>query len=631
MPGDSPKHRPFTAPKIDPADLRGGTDPDFDPPDDSGHVGVIGGLSKSGERMTVASEAFSDGDAIVTLDPVGSTERYQFTELLGEGGMGEVRLCDDQRLRRQVAMKVMRKDRAAAPYLRSRFFREVIAQGTLEEVFTALAAKDDAARREYTRNKLLAAFGNACLAVHYAHTKGVFHCDLKPANIMLGAYGEVYVLDWGLAMRAEGGSVKIGGLGAEGVPGGRTAGSGDSSTVSGTPGYMAPEQIRGQPFDARADVYGLGALLFELLTLIPLHPGDDARALCIATLQGANARPSVRAPDREIPPELEAICVKATALDPRYRYASARALHDDLQCYLEGDRDLHLRRTMSREHAARAASAVRRAREGDDDARSEATRTVGRALALDPENPEALATLIELLTEPPRETPAEAIEDIQATERAFDRVRAKAGAIGFAAWLAFVPIMLIHGIRNMPMFIVSTVAWLGASAANVLLRRRQDGYGSTAVVCVGALAISTSSLVLGPSILTPTLAAIYGVTTAFAMDRRRRYLPMIVSCLAVAVPVVLERTGVLPSSFTLGSGGWVITPPMLLAPTHQNGGLFVANIACVAVACLIGISFRSLLTDVQRRAHVNAWQLRQLLPKAPSSIRPPAVAPKRKP
>jgi serine/threonine protein kinase len=651
MSGDSvPKFEASSA-DIDEPLRPGAPDPDAPEP--------IHSLTSSGERMTMAAEVFTDGDSLVTLDPVGSTERYELGEILGEGGMGEVRLCEDQRLRRQVAMKVMRKDRATAPHLRARFFREAIAQGqlehpaivpvydlgtdekgglyftmrrvvgaTLEEIVKALASGNEGAGREYTRNKLLAAFGNACLAVHYAHTRSVFHCDLKPANIMLGSYGEVYVLDWGLATRAgDGGSRSGPGLPGIGRADPKTLGSGNSSTVSGTPGYMAPEQIRGQPFDARADVYALGAILFELLTWKTLHEGKDARSLCLATLEGANARPSVRSPEREIPPELEAICVKATALEARYRYASARALHDDLQGYLEGDRDLHLRRTMSREHATRAAALAQRSREGDETSRSLATRTVGRALALDPDNPEALATLIELLTEPPRETPAEAIEDINATERAFDRVRRKAGAVGFAAWLLFVPLMIVHGIRSMPMFLVSTGAWLSASVLHVVLRQRRDGYGTTALACVGAVAIGTSSLVLGPNILTPTLASIYGVTTALAMDRRRRYLPIVLSCLAIVIPVLLERTGVIRASFTIHNGSWVVDPPMLVGPSHQNGGLFLANIACVVVAGFIGISFRSLLSDVQRRAHVNAWQLRQLLPKATSSLRSPSAPP----
>jgi len=602
--------------------------------------------------MTLAAEAFSTADdEIVTMAPVGSTERYRLGEMLGEGGMGEVRLCEDQRLRRQVAMKVMRQDRARQPALRARFFREVIAQGqlehpaivpvhdlgtdekgslyftmrrvvgaTLEEVVLALQSKNAEAERQYSRHKLLTAFGNACLAIHYAHTRSVFHCDLKPANIMLGAYGEVYVLDWGLAVRVERSGVSSAAQ--------RTPGRGESTTVNGTPGYMAPEQIRGQALDARADVYGLGSILFELLTLTPLHSGNDPRELCVATLSGSDARTSVRAPDRDVPPELEAICVKATALDPRRRYATARALYDDLERYLEGDRDLHLRRTMSNEHATRAAKLAARSRHGDEatrsETRSEAMQTVGRALALDPENLAALGTLIELLTEPPREMPQEALEEMKKTERSFERVRNRAGAIAFVAWVAFIPLMLAHGIHSWTMFVVATAAWLGAAAANLYFLRnpRRDGYTSSVLVVFSGIAIATSSFILGPSILAPTLAAVYALTTSLAMDARRRFLPMVMGCLAIAVPWALERLHVLPASTVFHDGMWSFTPMMLDFPKRANGALFVVNLACVVGACYIGMAFRSLLTDVQKRAHTNAWQLRQLLPKAPSSARP---------
>src|SRR5690606_29296065 len=131
--------------------------------------------------------------------------------------------------------------------------------------------------------------------------------DLKPDNIMLGDYGEVYVLDWGVAKifgEDDGDFADVG------------SGSGEratrAGTAIGTPGYMAPEQVRGAAdLDGRADVYTLGCVLFEILTGESLHPRGHAGME--NALEQRDLRPSLRAPDRDIPPELDALCAEATA------------------------------------------------------------------------------------------------------------------------------------------------------------------------------------------------------------------------------------------------------------------------------------------------------------------------------
>jgi serine/threonine-protein kinase len=615
----------------------------------------------SRENPTLAAEAFAEDGEIITLDPTGSTTRYELVETLGQGGMGEVRLCKDQRIRRDVAMKVIRKERAATPELRARFFREVLAQGqlehpavvpvydvatdeagslyftmrrvrgaTLEEVLKGLVAKDAGVERQYSRHKLLTAFGNVCLAVHFAHTRSVFHCNLKPANVMFGDFGEVYVLDWGLAMR--GGFTAPAARKPSSRPSGEGGDGSDTSTVSGTPGYMAPEQIRGEELDGRADVYALGSILYEMLALKRMHVARTARQLSIATLAGMVERPSLRAPDRDVPPELEAICLKATTLDPRQRYASARAVYEDLERYLEGDRDLAMRRAMSREHAQRAseeAAAAHAGGPGASDARSQAMQAVSRALALDPDNAGALRTLLGLLTQPPREIPHEVVADMQATERRLEGVRARSGAMACLAWFAFIPVSLVLGIRSVPALAVSSAAWLAAAVILLLRARRPrpDGHAPTTVPIIVALAIATSSVLLGPLVLTPTIAALFALGLTMAVRHDRRHVPMIAGCLAVTLPLALEWVHVLPPSMVLQGEQLCIVPQMFHFTEHYSL-LLGPNLACIVMGSLFALRFRRTLASAQQRVYVSAWQLGQLLPRAagPASMRPPARA-----
>ncbi|MCU1279757.1 MAG: Serine/threonine protein kinase PrkC, regulator of stationary phase, partial [bacterium] len=243
-----------------------------------------------------------------TVEPVSPThlgaaakQRYGQRGVLGTGGMGEVALVFDRQIGRDVALKQLRPEARRDDVARARFAREARIQGQLEhpavvpvydlggaddgslyftmkrvrgtalgDVLSALASGEEAVGKRFSRRRILTAFSQICLTAHYAHERGVVHRDIKPDNIMLGDYGEVYLLDWGLA-RIEAGDdltdpAMRAGLGAGD---GRTR----AGQVLGTLGYMAPEQARGEhaTLDARADVYALGAILFEILTLQPLY------------------------------------------------------------------------------------------------------------------------------------------------------------------------------------------------------------------------------------------------------------------------------------------------------------------------------------------------------------------------
>ena len=248
--------------------------------------------------------------------------RYEIGELIGEGGMGSVYLARDHELDRDVALKVLRHPAPTADE-RERILREArilaslehpgivpvhdvgtLPDGRLFYVMKRVRGErfDDFVRGPRSRTELLRAFLQLCDAVAFAHAAGVIHRDLKPQNVMLGAFGEVLVLDWGVAKTSR--------------PAPHVA-DGAAASAAGTPGYMAPEQLSGEA-DERADVYGLGGLLFFLLTRE--HPSVSPHRWATAAL---------------VPPALRAICERARATDPAARYQSVASMAADVANYLD--------------------------------------------------------------------------------------------------------------------------------------------------------------------------------------------------------------------------------------------------------------------------------------------------------
>ncbi len=295
--------------------------------------------------------------------------RYALKDEIGRGGLGRVVEAVDHVFNRSVALKLLVED--ADPALVDRFRFEALITGRLDHPHIVavhdmgvLAGSRDAffamkrilgedmakiiIRRSWPQRKLIEAFRDVCLAVAYAHSRGVVHRDLKPANVMLGDYGEVFVVDWGLArsmhFEAPGEAWSLGEDRPEEEQRLTIAG-----TIIGTPQYMSPEQALGKidAVDERSDIYGLGAVLYQILSGHPPFEGGDAKQVLARVVSERPVPPSSLEP---CDPQLETICLKALEKDPRARYSSARALANEIDAYLAGIRDFEQRSALANAH-----------------------------------------------------------------------------------------------------------------------------------------------------------------------------------------------------------------------------------------------------------------------------------------
>ncbi|MCA9534568.1 MAG: protein kinase [Myxococcales bacterium] len=592
----------------------------------------------------------------------GGPRRYELAELLGRGGMGEVHLANDERVGRAVALKVLLDVGQAGEELRARFYREARVQGklehpgivpvydldrdetgreffvmkrvagvTLETVVRGLAKGDPDFLHKYPMRRLLAAFLQICLTVDYAHAHGVVHRDLKLSNLMLGEYGEVYVLDWGIA--------KVDGapeLDRDPVTGESSETTGTRADVLlGTLGYMAPEQIDdANEVDARADVYALGVILFSLVTHERLYQQRSPVELADATQQGVvDARPSHRAPHLEIPPELDAICVKATALDPVQRYESARALHDATERVLDGDRDMRLRVELAAQHLEEAKRVLSVA-ETDPlrlaEGRRQALQQAGRALALHPESEAAAALLTSLMLTPPAHMPPEVEREThQLSEGELARLGSAGAVVLFGALSGVLGLMAWVGVRSL-----SGIGWFalplcagGLAAMAARLQPHRPTAHIVASVFV-AIAIAGTSRIAGSLWLPPLLAMTYVAFISWTHGLGRwRLVCFAMALVGALAPWLLELAGLTKSLYVFeGDTVHITADAVAFTPGRAELALAVATSLLVAVCCAALWHFSTSDMAVRRQLQLMAWHLRQLAPSADPAARTPEQA-----
>lgn len=285
----------------------------------------------------------------------------RFSDLgeIGRGGMASVRRAKDRNLLRTVAIKILDQDIARHAPEVQRFVEEAQITGQLEhpgivpvhEMGTdqdgihyicmryvrgqtleeAIADAGDERLSPEKLTDLLQIFVKVCDAVAFAHSRGILHRDIKPSNVMVGEFGQVYVVDWGIARLLPGGS------GAVSVRRPKGLNLDHAGAPLGTFGYMAPEQLRGdEDLDARTDVFALGATLYHILTGEPPYRktamGELVLQIAFADIPDPRSRTT-----RVIPDGLCQIVRHATSLERDERYPSVIALRDDVRRFLRGD------------------------------------------------------------------------------------------------------------------------------------------------------------------------------------------------------------------------------------------------------------------------------------------------------
>ena len=336
---------------------------------DAGHKNTIEATEKEFEKSLVQflkenklkpRTSLSGGSNFISKDD----ERYIVGDEIARGGMGAILLTRDVNLKRNIVTKVLLNNRSRIATLRfieeaqitgqlehpnippvydlglnkenNLFFTMKQIKGeTLQHVINDLKANNLKTKERYPYNSLVNIFIKVCNALEFAHSKNVIHRDIKPENIMVGEYGEVLLMDWGLA-KIIGSTEELEELEGEKITSIRTEDVTSNTmegTTAGTPAFMSPEQATGhmEKLDQRSDIYSLGATIFNVLALERAFKGSSIYELLQNVADG-----KMQELKGDVPPELKAITLKAMEFEPKYRYQSIKEMEKDLLNYQMG-------------------------------------------------------------------------------------------------------------------------------------------------------------------------------------------------------------------------------------------------------------------------------------------------------
>lgn len=309
-------------------------------------------LSESGVvpaiPMTRAGGERGDGRAWIATLLEAQQHRYTSEGVLAQGGMGSIESIHERPLDRRLVRKTSHAFEDADGLHTTLFVREARITGQLQhpgivpvhelgvqdgdQVYYTMDRVEGRTLEEWIRTlpaepldraalfDLLDVIVRVCETLSFAHSRGVLHCDIKPANVMIGAFGQVYLMDWGIAryLADEEGRPDSGG------------------PILGTPTHMPPEQARGGRLDVRADVFGVGTLLYHVLTRRPPYQGEGVVHTLLNAYLCEYAHPDTIPAATGTPPALTRIVVRAMAADPTQRYASVAELRDALVSFMRG-------------------------------------------------------------------------------------------------------------------------------------------------------------------------------------------------------------------------------------------------------------------------------------------------------
>ena len=342
--------------------------------------------------------------AMTSSPPQTGADNYELGDEIARGGIGSVLEAEDTKLRRTVAVKIMMQDADANEMMRRRFVREAevlatlahpnivpiydivweddlpllyamkMVQGkTLQSILGSLRKEEPDVLDEFPLSRLLAIFRKVCDAIDFAHSKGILHRDLKPENIMVGEFGEVLVMDWGIAKKLRNNETELqrpwrdsGDPQGDAIPNQQSEiGATLQGAVMGTPQYMSPEQAQGwvDELDEQTDIYSLGAILYAILTLRPPVEGDTAReilakvssgqitALTTSRTQSRIAKSSSQTGELvdarqittlphlsagRIPKALSLVALHALQREKALRYSTVQELNSDIEAFQGG-------------------------------------------------------------------------------------------------------------------------------------------------------------------------------------------------------------------------------------------------------------------------------------------------------